>query len=150
MCYEDEGMSLLGSTDATIINPTVVIMFNDGIDMANTYLLNATVTQNTYKGIIMTYAMNVCITTMHVTQSSDVSVTSGYISIVSSSNTTICNSSFAGISAAPNAAGGADPATHPAVVTLYDSSVHISECNFTGNRVSALKRMHPTSQQLVI
>ena len=138
------GMFLDTTSDVTIINPTVMFNDNDSIIMIqprNAYIINATVMQNAYNGIAMTDALNVHIinTSMHVTQDSEVSIIMGYISITSSSQTKIFNTSFTGIGAAPNAAGSADPNSHPAIIALYDSSLYISNCNFTENSISAVK-----------
>ena len=76
---------------------------------------------------------------MHVAQESEVTVTKGYDVLGSSSNITICNSSFTGTGAVPNAASSADPTTHPAVTVLYGSSLCVSGCNFTGNDISTIK-----------
>jgi len=141
---DDLGMFLDTTSDVTIINPTVMFNDNDGIVMIqphNAYIINATVMQSTYNGITMNDAINVHIINarMHVTQDTGVSIIMGYISITSSSQIKIFNTSFTGIGAAPNAAGGADPTTHPAIIVLYDSSLYISNCNFTENSISAVK-----------
>jgi len=109
---DDLGMFLDTTSDVTIINPTVMFNDNDGIVMIqphNAYIINATVMQSTYNGITMTDAINVHIINarMHVTQDTGVSIIMGYISITSSSQIKIFNTSFTGIGAAPNAAAGA-------------------------------------------
>ena len=78
-------------------------------------------------------------TSVPVMQSGGVSIEVGYFLLLSSSSTHIINSSFTGFVAAPNAVSSADPTTHPTVIVLYDSSLYISECNFTGNSISAVK-----------
>ena len=137
------GMYLTYTADTTIVNPTAMFNGKDGIVMIQphkTSIVNATVMHNAYSGITMTGAINIHIinTSTHVIKNSKVPIL-GYISISSSSQTRIFNSSFTGIGAAPNAANNADTTSHPAVIVLYDSALYVSGCNFSGNSVSAVK-----------
>ena len=136
------GMDLNFISDTTIINPTVLFNGKYGItiiECRNTSIINATVRHNTYGGIIMATSVNILIINIQLSKESERSITVGYIVIISSLNTTISNSSFAGIGAAPNAAGGADPTSHPAVLVLLYSKLYISACKFTENSISAVK-----------
>jgi len=136
-----QGMNLISTTDVTIINPTAMFNGKDGINMIqthNTSIINATVIHNSYSGITMVEAINSSIVNISM-QGSEMSIIMEYISISSSSHTSIFNSSFTGIGTVPNAASASDPTSHPAVIALYDSSLNVSGCAFIGNSVSAVK-----------
>ena len=138
------GMYLIGVVNTTIISPAVIFNGNDSIYMfqlQNIDIVNATVMHNSHNMITLLKTTNVHFinTSVPVMQSGGVSIEVGYILILSSSSTIIINSSFTGFVAAPNVASSADPTTHPAVIVLYDSSLYISKCNFTGNNISAVK-----------
>ena len=60
------------------------------------------------------------------------------ISVWSSTETIIQNSSFVGINQ-PNSVGTTNPSSLPAIIGLYQSTLEISECSFKQNHISAVR-----------
>ena len=61
-----------------------------------------------------------------------------YIPIWPSTNTQIFNSSFVNINP-PNPVGTANVSTLPAIITLFQSTLELSECSFKQNHISAVR-----------
>ena len=65
-------------------------------------------------------------------------VSSGQVTVVFSKHILIYNSSFTDVNT-PISATTADPNNLPAIIVLVSSTLHISECHFTRNHISAIR-----------
>ena len=172
--YSDEsGIALFNTINTTIVNPTVLYNGNKGILMEmtiNTSIINPVLLHNKGHGLYITLATNTTVvnpavlyngeygvmlsasqntdisnaTVMHNGWSFNVPAINGDFIIFSSSHTIIHNSSFTNISTAASAMSTANPTSLPAVIVLYNTSLHIKGCNFTGNNVTAIKAFAST------
>ena len=140
------GMSLSTVHDTHITNTTAT--YNNFIGMAltnteNTHIGNTKATHNGGPGMVLLNVKDTNITKLIVTLNGLKGYNLGFeleeqVSIISSTNALIYNSSFTDINTSRTDTMR-DPSRLPAVIGLYESSVHISRCNFTGNHISSIR-----------
>ena len=111
--------------------------------MSNTRVTNTAATHNAFAGIFFINMNNSHITKTTVTHNGKdddpISWTCcGQIIILSSTYTLIYHISFTNVSARSRVAIP-DPTSLPAVIVLYKSTLHVSDCDFTRNNVSAVR-----------
>ena len=116
-------------------------MFLDTMD--DVHITNTIATHNSWNGMSLHKMNNTYITNIMLTFNGRGDyyggvVSSGQVMITLSAHTQIYNSSFTDVNA-PTTATTADPNSQPAIIVLYRSTLHISECHFTGNHISAIR-----------
>ena len=157
-----EGMYLGNTSNIHIANTTAAFNRFYGMHlryMFNTYISYTTATYNGENGMFLDTMDDVNITNTIATHNSWNNntyitntmltfngrgdyyggvVSSGQVMITLSAHTQIYNSSFTDVNA-PTTATAADPNSQPAIIVLYQSTLHISECHFTGSHISAIR-----------
>ena len=116
-------------------------MFLDTMD--DVHITNTIATHNSWNGMFLHKMNNTYITNTMLTLNGRGDyyggiVSSGQVMITLSTHIQIYNSSFTDVNA-PTTATTADPNSQPAIIVLYQSTLHISECHFTGNHISAIR-----------
>ena len=140
------GMELFFTSNSQITNTTLSHNDENGLYLEGTTdmrITNTTTTRNGRNGMALHYTKTAIITNttiMHnnmapVDREYQMKVTKGEI-LMYSSHAQIYNTSFTGIYT-PSAANTIT--SLPAVILLYNSSVHVSECDFTRNNISAVR-----------
>ena len=109
----------------------------------NAYITSTTATHNNWQGMFLYKMNNTYITNTTLTLNGGDgyyggAVSSGQAMIVSSTHTQIYNSSFTDVNT-PITATTADSNSLPAIIELHWSTLHISECHFTRNHISAIR-----------
>ena len=115
------GMNLMNTTRSSIINATAVYNDHNGIFLWNNSrisMINTIVTNNGYGGILLYHTIRINITKSSL-------IDNGW----RREDTTLSGDSFS----------AADSTSLPAVITLYYSSLHISQSNATRNNISVVK-----------
>ena len=127
-------------TSTTATHNSQFGMYLDHMD--NTDIIDTIASHNGNNGLLLGRLSNTCITNTTVTQNRAAAhyyaVLNGEITIFSSVHTLIYNSSFTNINTT-SAANTAELTSLPAIIVLYNSSLHIRGGDFTGNNVSAVK-----------
>ena len=121
------GISLYFTTDIAISNTTVINSRNVGLYLYHTtavVAINLAVTGSGNEGIVLYSATETSIGNVSL-------MYNGWRREVTTVNGNVLST--------------ADPTTLPAVIVLYSSSVHISECNISRNNVSAIKVISSTA-----
>ena len=140
------GMYLFNMNNTHITNTTTVYNHMSGmklLTMSNTHVSNTAATHNSFTGIYYSNMNNTRITTTTVTRNGKITYPNsgtccGQIVIISSTYTLIYHTSFTNVSA-PSTATSADPTSLPAVIVLYNSTLHVSDCDFIRNHISAVR-----------
>ena len=135
------GILLFTMHNTYITNMTISHNSCNGLssfNMSNTHITNATTSHNGFAGIYFFRMNNTHITKTTVTHNQKNTnpnslMCCGQIVIISSTYTLIYHSSFTNVSAPSTAI------SLPAVIVLYKSTLHISDCDFTRNHVSAVR-----------
>ena len=140
------GMFLSNMNNTHITNMTIA--HNDWIGMFlslmnNTHITNTTVTQNSLNGIFLYLNNNTYMTKTTATHNGYFLLYIGYflgqVVMLYSINTVIYNTSFTDVSA--QSLYSTSPtylASPPTVIVLYQSTLLVSECDFTRNNISAV------------
>ena len=134
------GMFLFYVHDAHITNITATHNVANGmalINVSSTHIGNAKATHNDGPGMLLREVKSTNITKLIVTLNVGFGVHE-QVSIFSSTNTLIYNSSFTDIHTSGTDTTR-DPSGLPVVIGLHESSVNISGCNFTGNHISSIR-----------
>ena len=129
--YNMGGMMLLAANDSNITALTASYNEGNGLSLALSHNINiivARVLENKGRAFFV----------------KPYSLEFGYffrleaqISILSSTETVIQNSSFVGINV-PYSVGTTNPSLQPAIIALYQSTLEISDCSFKQNHISAV------------
>ena len=160
------GMELLNMRNTHIINTTTSHNDGDGMylhNMINTCISKTTAAHNGWAGMRLLNMSNTHIADMTATHNeigmylrasnithmmkitathnrnihSYIGVFQGQIIIVSSTTTLIYNTSFTDVSA-QSTSSTANPTSLPAVIVLHQSTLLVSDCDFTRNNISAI------------
>ena len=138
---EGIGMVLWKLSNATIINTTTSHNGQNGVEISssnNTYIYGSIAMYNTRNGIVLLY-MNRTYVTRFTTVSNYVnttSLTNGQI-LIDSSQDTVIYDTF--ITVNTSVASSGELTSQPAVIVMYDSTLILNKCTFTGNRISAIR-----------
>ena len=140
------GMSLSTVHNTYITSTTATHNAANGISLnntENTHIGNTKATHNGGPGMVLLNVKDTNITKLIVTLNGLKGYNLGFqleeqVSIFSSTNALIYNSSFTDINTSRTGATR-DPSRLPVVIGLHESSVHISRCNFTGNHISSIR-----------
>ena len=140
------GMHLLNMNNTYIINTTTTHNSENGMlldTMENVHIASTTATLNSWEGMLLQSVNNAHITDATVTLNGGDgyyggAASSGQITVVFSKHILIYNSSFTEVNT-PISATTADPDNLPAIIVLDSSTLHISECHFTRNHISAIR-----------
>ena len=147
IAYNDgDGMSLFNMNNTHITNTTTGYNDVDGMGlfyMNNTHITNTTVTQNNVSGIFLFKNNNTYMTKTTATLNGcflpNIEDFPGQVVMFNSINTVIYNTSFTDVSAqCLYSTSTIFPKSPPAVIVLYQSTLLVSECDFTRNNISAL------------
>ena len=138
---KDTGMKILTVRSINIINVTTSHNNIYGVDARQLDIANLhgiTATHNGLHGIMFSLSEWTYITmlTIHSNFIAVTSTTNGQILIHTSRNILIHDTN---ISVDTSVASSADTITQPAVITVFYSTVNLSGCTFTGNRISAIR-----------
>ena len=140
------GMHLLNMNNTYIKNTTTTHNSENGMlldTMENVHIASTNATLNSWKGMFLLRVNNAHITDATVTPNGGDGyyggvASSGQITIVFSKHIIIYNSSFTEVNT-PVSATTADSDNLPAIIVLDSSTLHISECHFTRNHISAIR-----------
>ena len=140
------GMKLGNMNNTYITSTTATHNGREGVFLCgvnNSYITNTTAIQNGWEGMLLYKINNTCITNTTLTLNGwdkyhGSVMSSGQVVIILSTYTQINDSSFTDVEASTTATT-ADPNSQPAIIVLYQSTLHISECHFTGNHISAIR-----------
>ena len=139
------GMYLSTMNNTHITKTTVAHNDWDGVrlsNMSNTHITNMTSTHNNGVGMYLSAINNTHMTETTATHngryiSTRIGVFDGQVIIMSSSSMLIYNTSFTDVSA-QSTSSTEDPTSLPAVIVVYQSTLHVSGCAFTRNIISAI------------
>ena len=127
---EDYGIALLYSTDASMTNVSAAHNRYYGIALrysTDTSMTNVSAAHNQQSDITMMNTANTYITN-----------TTSLITAYDTTNIVLNDTSFSNMYA-PTASSASEPTSLPAVITLYNSTLIIRDCNFTRNNISSIK-----------
>ena len=125
------GMGLLSSTDTSMTNVSAAHNGNDGIILLysnDTNMRNVSSAHNHKSDIAMINTANTYITN-----------TTAHIIAYDTTNIVLNDTSFSNMYSPSTASSTSEPTSLPAVITLYDSTLIIRDCNFTRNNISSIK-----------
>ena len=140
------GMHLWSMTNTYIIYTNTTYNNENGMlldTMENVHMSSTIATLNSWEGMLLHRVNNAHITDTTVTLNGGDGyngglASSGQITIVFSKHILIYNSSLTDVNT-PISAITADPDNLPAIIVLDSSTLHISECHFTRNHISAIR-----------
>ena len=139
------GMHLYNMTNTDIINTNTAHNGRCGMylhTMNSTRIINTATINNGQEGMVLwemndTQVTNVTATLNNREKFYSGFVLNGQVTIYTSMHMLICDTSFTDIETSRTITT-VDSNSLPAVIGLYQSSVHISECHFTRNSISAI------------
>ena len=147
------GIYLHYSTDTSMTNVSAVHNGNVGIALlysTDTSMTNVSAVHNRYYGIALRYSTDTSMTNVSAAdnQQSDIIMmnaantyitnTTSLITAYDTTNIVLNDTSFSNMYA-PTASSASEPTSLPAVITLYNSTLIIRQCNFTRNNISSIK-----------
>ena len=146
---EDNGIYLVDSTDTNMTNVIAAHNGGDGIYLsrsANTNMMNVSAALNQINAITMSLCLNTILyysytNTMHIRRSTDTYITntSSIITAYNSKQIILNDTLFSNMYAPSIARSSSEPTCLPAVISLYNSTLYITDCKFTRNIISSIK-----------
>ena len=125
------GIYLIYSTDTSLTNVSAAYNRNDGIHLiysTDTNMMNVSAAHNQNNDIAMIRIANTYITNI-----------TSLITAYDTTNIVLNDTSFSNMYAPSTASSTSEPISLPAVITLYNSTLFIRDCNFTRNNISSIK-----------
>ena len=151
---EYDGIDLQHSTDTSMTNVSAAYNGYDGIYLQysnDTSMTNVSAAHNGHNGIYLQYSndtsmMNV--SAAHNEQSDIIMMNTANIYITNTTsliiaydttNIVLNDTLFSNMYAPSTASSTSEPTSLPAIITLYNSTLIIRDCNFTRNNISSIK-----------
>ena len=150
----NDGIYLQFSTDTSMTNVSAADNGNDGIFLyysTDTSMTNVSAAHNGYDGILLFSSSDISMTnvsaihnqqsdiTMMNTANINISNTTSLIIAYDTINIVLNDTSFSNMYTPSTASSASEPTSLPAVITLYNSTLIIRDCNFTRNNISSIK-----------
>ena len=147
------GIILLYSNDTSMTNVSAADNGNHGIYLYysnDTSMTNVSAADNGGDGMLLLYSSDISmmnVSAIHNQQSDIIMMntantyitnTTSLITAYDTTNIVLNDTSFSNMYA-PTASSASEPTSLPAVITLYDSTLIIRDCNFTRNNISSIK-----------
>ena len=148
------GIYLYYSNDTSMTNVSAVHNGGHAIVLyysTDTSMTNVSTADNGYYGILLYYSTDTSMTNVSAAdnQQSDIIMmntantyitnTTSLITAYDTTNIVLNDTSFSNMYAPTASSGASEPTSLPAVITLYNSTLIIRDCNFTRNNISSIK-----------
>ena len=148
------GIYLYYSNDTSMTNVSAVHNGGHAIVLyysTDTSMTNVSTADNGYYGIYLYYSNDTSMTNVSAAdnQQSDIIMmntantyitnTTSLITAYDTTNIVLNDTSFSNMYAPTASSGASEPTSLPAVITLYNSTLIIRDCNFTRNNISSIK-----------
>ena len=144
-----DGITLDYSTNTTIMNVSTALNKHDGISLyysTDTSMTHVSAAFNDYDGIHSHNSTDTYILKLvfyecgHInTSNTYIANTASLITVYDSTNIVLNGTLFTNLNLPSLASTTSDPTSLPAVITLYSSSLTITDCSFTRNKISSIK-----------
>ena len=144
-----DGISLHYSTNTTIMNVSTALNKHDGISLyysTDTSMTHVSVAFNDYDGIHSHHSTDTYILKLvlneygHIiTRNTYIANTASLITVYDSTNIVLNGTLFTNMNVPSLASTTSVPTSLPAVITLYGSTLTITDCRFTRNKISSIK-----------